>query len=172
VYGKAFYDNVADALTGFLPPSLRDFEWYRTSANLKLWYGPEGREHYEVQIVKIGPKKVDLGLEIGFHAEHKDGARNDDVIAALAKTEKTWRTELGKDPDVGEFIGYQSKVWRRVSEVWIGVTDDPGVAVDAAERLATYIKTFEPIRTGRTSTTTAARPRITARPRTGARAKR
>jgi hypothetical protein len=157
VYGKGFYENVADALTGFLPPSLRDFEWYRTSANLKLWYGPEGKEHYEVQVVKFGPKKLDLGLEIGFHAEHKDGARNDDVLAGLVKAEKSWRTELGSEPEVGEFIGYQSKIWRRISEVWIGVTDDPGVAVDAAERLATYIKTLEPIRTGVRPTRTGRR---------------
>jgi hypothetical protein len=147
VYGRTFYEQVADALTGFLPPSLRNFEWYRTSANLKLWYGDEGREHYEVQIVKIGPKKLDVGLEIGFHAEHKDKTLNDGVLEGLVKSEKRWRTELGKKPEVGEFIGYQSKTWRRISEVWTGVTDEPFVAVDAAERLATYIKTLEPIRT-------------------------
>ena len=28
----------------------------------------------------------------------------------LVKAEKRWRTDLGKDPEVGEFIGYQSKV--------------------------------------------------------------
>ena len=148
MYGRAFYENIADALTGFLPPSMRNFEWYRTSANLKLWYGAEGREHYEVQLVKLGPKKLDLGLEIGFHAEHKDVARNDDTVQALAGAEERWRTELGPQPEVGEFIGYQSKTWRRISEVWTGVTDDPGVAVDAAERLAAYIKTFESIRGG------------------------
>jgi hypothetical protein len=148
VYGRAFYEQVADALTGFLPPSLRDFQWYRTSANLKLWYGEEGREHYEAQIVKIGPKKVDLGLEIGFHAEHKDVARNDGVLSGLVGAEKRWRTDLGKEPEIGDFIGHQSKVWRRISEVWTGVTDDPFVAVDAAERLAVYITSFEPIRRG------------------------
>jgi hypothetical protein len=146
VYGRAFYEQVADALTGFLPPWMRNFEWYRTSANLKLWYGADGKEHYEVQIVKIGTKRTDLGLEIGFHAEHKDVARNDEVMQSLAGAEKRWRTELGKEPEIGAFIGYQSKTWRRISEVWTGVTDDPFVAVDAAERLAMYIRTFEPIR--------------------------
>lgn len=151
MYGKGFYENVADALTGFLPPSLRDFQWYRTSANLKLWYGAEGKEHYEVQLVKIGAKRTDVGLEIGFHAEHADVARNDDVMHQLVGAEKRWRSELGKEPEVGEFIGYRSKTWRRISEVWTGVTDDPFVAVDAAERLAMYIKTFEPLRTGVTT---------------------
>jgi hypothetical protein len=143
VYGKAFYDTVADALTGFLPPSLRDFEWYRSSHNLKLWYGDEGREHYEVQIIKRG--KI-LGLEIGFHAEHKDATRNENAIAKLLKVEKRWRAKLGKDPEAGAFIGTRFGNWRRISEVWDSVNDDPGVAVDAAERLASYIQTLEPLR--------------------------
>jgi hypothetical protein len=148
VYGRAFYENVADALTGFLPPSLRAFEWYRSSHNLKLWYGDAEREHYEVQIIKTGSKKYDLGLEIGFHAEHKDAATNERVLADLVKAEKRWRGTLGKEPKAGTFIGGQFDKWRRISEVWDGVSDDPGVAVDAAERLATYIRTFEPIRGG------------------------
>jgi hypothetical protein len=146
VYGRAFYDTVADALTSFLPPSLRDFQWYRTSANLKLWYGDEGREHYEVQIIKRGPGKGRLGLEIGFHTEHKDATLNDDVVAKLKSCEKTWRSKLGKGPEVGPFIGHQNS-WRRVSEVWEdALTDGPETAVDAAERLAAYITTLEPIR--------------------------
>ena len=147
MYGRSFYEHVADAVTGFLPPSLRNFERYRTSANLKVWYGDGGKEHYEVQVVKYGPKRLDLGLEIGFHAEHKEAARNDEVVALLVKAEKKWRAKLGKQPEVGGFIGDRFPAWRRISEVWVGVSDDPGVAVDAAERLATYITTFEPIRT-------------------------
>src|ERR1051325_5402999 len=54
MYGKAFYDDVADALQSFLPPSLRDFAWSRTSHNLKLWFGSNDREHYEVQVFKKG----------------------------------------------------------------------------------------------------------------------
>jgi hypothetical protein len=144
MYGRAFYDAVGDALTGFLPPSLRDFEWYRSNHNLKLWYGDAEREHYEVQIVKRG--KV-LGLEIGFHCEHKDAGRNEDVVSKLVSKEKTWRSKLGKDVEIGDFIGFQSKTWRRVSEVWEdALTDGPETAVDAAERLATYIKVLEPLR--------------------------
>jgi hypothetical protein len=144
VYGRAFYENVADAVTNFLPPAYRDFHRYSTAANLKLWYGDNGREHYEVQIVKRG--KV-LGLEIGFHAEHRDVAANDVVLARLVKTEKQWRKTLGKDPEVGAFIGHLGKTWRRVSEVWEdSLTDGSETAVDAAERLATYITVLEPLR--------------------------
>jgi hypothetical protein len=142
MYGRAFYEDVADALMGFLPPSLRDFGYYRTNSNLKVWYGDEGREHYEVQILKHNKKIV---LEIGFHAEHKDKARNEDAMQRLARVEKRWRGKLGSSPEVGPFIGHQSGTWRRVSEMW-DATDDPELAVDAAARLADYITVLEPIR--------------------------
>jgi hypothetical protein len=145
VSSKAFYDDVADALTSFLPPKMRDFEWYRTSWNLKCWYGDESREHYEVQHIR---RRSGLALEIGFHTEHKDRARNDEVLERLVSLEKKWRRELGKAPEAGRFIGSQSGSWRRISEVW---EDGAGeeAAVDAAERLATYIRVFEPLRTDR-----------------------
>jgi hypothetical protein len=139
VYGKHFYDDVFDVLRTFLPPSMRNFEWYRTSHNLKLWFGPEQKEHYEVQIFKKGK---DIVLEIGFHAEHKEAGRNDEVLAAL--DEKRWRKALGPEAESGTFIGRQTS-WRRLSEVWNG-SDDPELAVDAAERLAEYIRTLEPLR--------------------------
>jgi hypothetical protein len=66
-------------------------------------------------------------------------------MAKLTAVEKKWRRELGNDAEVGAFIGYQSGSWRRLSEVW-DVTDDPEIAIDAAERLATYIRTLEPLR--------------------------
>lgn len=143
MYGKTFYECVGDALLGFLPPSLRDFQWYRTAHNLKLWYG-DGHEHYEVQIIKRG--KV-LGLEIGFHAEHKNKELNEEALSKLLACEKKWRTKLGKEPEVGQFIGTRFAAWRRVSEVWEdSLSDGPETAVDAAERLATYIQTLEPLR--------------------------
>lgn len=140
MHGRAFYDAVGDALTGFLPPSLRDFEWYRTSHNLKLWWGSD-REHYETQILKKDRKIV---LEIGFHAEHKDPDANDSAIAKLVSKEKMWRKTLGAEPEVGSFIGAQ-RSWRRISELW-DATDDPELAIDAAERLASYITALEPLR--------------------------
>jgi len=139
VYGKAFYDDVADALSSFLPPSLRDFNHYRTSHNLKLWFGESDREHYEVQVFK---HKKDLVLEIGFHAEHKDASRNDEAVARVGSAAKKLHAEIGP------FIGSQTN-WRRVSELWANGTHelgDPELAIDAAERLATYILTLEPLR--------------------------
>jgi hypothetical protein len=137
---RAFFETVDDALHGFLPPALRDFDSHRTSMNLKVWY-EEAREHYEVQLVS-GP-----ALEMGFHAEHKEPGRSEEVLARLVDGEKRWRKALGRAPQTGAFLGRQ-KNWRRVSEVWDGdgLTDD--AAVEAAERLAAYIEALEPLRRG------------------------
>jgi hypothetical protein len=136
---RSFFETADDALRGFLPPALRGFASYRTGRNLKVWYGGDGREHYEVQFV-TGP-----GLEVGFHAEHRDPERNEEVLARLLRKEKAWRKTLGRQPEVGAFLGRQS-AWRRISEVWDGdgLTDD--AAVEAAERLGDYIKALEPLR--------------------------
>ena len=137
---RAFFETVDDALHGFLPPALRDFDSHRTSMNLKVWYD-EGREHYEVQLVS-GP-----ALEVGFHAEHKDAGRNEEILDRLVNGEKQWRKALGRAPKTGAFLGRQ-KSWRRVSEVWDGegLTDD--AAVEAAERLGAYIEALEPLGRG------------------------
>ena len=136
---REFFETVDDALHGFLPPALRDFDSHRTSMNLKVWY-EEGREHYEVQLVS-GP-----ALEVGFHAEHKDTGRNEDVLARLVEGEKRWRKALGRTPKTGSFLGRQ-KNWRRVSEVWEGADPfAPEAAIEAAERLARYICALEPAR--------------------------
>jgi hypothetical protein len=137
---SAFFETVDDALHGFLPPALRDFDSHRSGMNLKVWF-EEGREHYEVQLVS-GP-----ALEIGFHAEHKDATRNDAVLGRLVDGEKRWRKTLGRAPQTGPFLGRQ-KNWRRVSEVWDGEGLTEDAAVEAAERLGAYIEALEPLRRG------------------------
>src|SRR5439155_16509560 len=69
-----FYEDVADALVSFLPPVYRDFGSQISGRNIKIWFGEDHREHYEVQ--QLGRSK----LEIGFHAEYSAEARNEAVI--------------------------------------------------------------------------------------------
>jgi hypothetical protein len=147
---REFFDEVDLALRGFLPPALRDFSARRSSGNLKVWFGEEEREHYEVQLIR-GP-----ALEVGFHAEHKDAARNDETLDRLLTAEPAWRKALGPEPDAGPFLGRQSG-WRRISEVWDtpGITDD--ASIEAAERLADYIRALEPLRAKGVKRRTAAR---------------
>ena len=137
---RAFFETMDDALHGFLPPAFRDFQSHRSSMNLKVWFD-EGREHYEVQLVS-GP-----ALEVGFHSEHKDAERNEEVLGRLVDGEKRWRKSLGRAPKKGAFLGRQ-KNWRRVSEVWDGEGLTEDAAVEAAERLGAYIEALEPLRRG------------------------
>ena len=139
---RVFFDQAADALVGFLPPKWRKFSSRVSSRNLKVWYTDDGREHYEVQL--LSSKR----LEIGFHAEHRDGERNEEVLARLLEQEPQWRSTLGDDVVAGEFVGAGPRVpWRRVSEVWDGVdVDGAETAIEAAERLSDYISALEPRR--------------------------
>ena len=153
MHGKPFFENVADAVSNFLAPQWRGFSRYYTSQNLKLWYGTVREEHYEVQHLSWQTLRGTTtvkgpALEIGFHVEYKDRARNDEVIERIVSAEKNWRRALGGDVEVGPFIGHRSASWRRVSELWEDspLSTEIEAAVEAAERLAAYIQAFEPIR--------------------------
>jgi len=150
---KAFYEEIADALVGFLPPALRSFQARAHSRGLKVWFGEQTNEHYEVQVVPrsaltAGGIRGGKGamIEVGFHAEHPDAAASEAVLQRLMAREKSWRRVLGSEPVGGAFIGRQ-RAWRRLSELW----DDDGLgseeaAIEAAERLARYIAALEPLR--------------------------
>lgn len=109
--------------------------------NLKVGPTSSHREHFEVQLFK---GRKGMAIEIGFHAEHKAVADNEAALAAVLKHEKVWRKALGADPVAGPFA-QGAKNWRRVSEVWDGMSFDGGVAVDAGERLVTYLTALAPV---------------------------
>lgn len=141
---RAFFEQLSDALASFLPPDLRDFGTQIGGRNIKVWYGSDRHEHYEVQLLA---RRAGKGrLEIGFHAEHPVASRNDATLERLRARERSWRRALGKSPEAGRFLGRQTE-WRRVSEVWEGPgLESDEAAVEAAERLARYIEAFERIR--------------------------
>jgi hypothetical protein len=143
----AFFELVADALVGFLPEDLAGFH-HRVGWNgLKVWYGGEHREHYECQYLARPDGRPGAALEIGFHAEHPDHRKNEAALDALRAHERAWRKALGKGAEAGPFLGDRSDTWTRVSEVWVGdEVLDPDAAVEAADRLATYIEALEPVR--------------------------
>lgn len=141
--GRVFFEQVVEALVGFLPPEHAGFAWRVTGRNAKVWFGADAREHYEVQAVRRDGVAV---LEVGFHAEHPDAARNRAALDALLAAEATWRPALGPEVETGRFLG-RAGGWRRASETWDGVDlADPGAAVEAADRLAAYVSAFEPLR--------------------------
>ena len=136
-----YFDDVLDAFVGFLPANRREFSSKAGWTGLKVWYGDEPREHFEAQFLGRNGAR----LEIGFHAEHREASRNEEVLAQLLAAEKRWRRALGSEAQAGAFLGRQTN-WRRVSEVWEG-SDllDPATAIEAAERLATYVKALTPV---------------------------
>ena len=142
---RVFFEQVVEALVGFLPPERQPFSSRVSGRNVKVWFGAEAREHYEVQMLRQDGVPL---LEVGFHAEHPDAVRNQEVLSRLAAAERRWRRTLGPEVETGPFLG-RAGAWRRASETWEGVElSDLGAAVDAADRLAEYITVFEPLRAG------------------------
>jgi hypothetical protein len=142
-----YFDDVLDALVGFLPPNRRTFESRKQWTGLKVWVGDEPKEHFEAQFLGRNGAR----LEIGFHAEHRDAARNEEVLGRLLAGEAKWRRMLGREPEAGPFLGNQQN-WRRVSEVWDGPDLlEPETAIEAAERLAAYVTALAPLLLARSS---------------------
>lgn len=139
---RAFFEQVVEALVGFLPPEQGQFSSRVSARNAKVWFD-EAREHYEVQLMRRDGVTV---LEVGFHAEHTDAGRSQAVLDRILAAERKWRRKLGKEVEVGPFLGHAG-AWRRASETWDDTDfSDPGAAVEAADRLAEYITAFEPLR--------------------------
>jgi hypothetical protein len=137
---KAFFADAGDALRGFLPKELREFRSRTSSRNLKVWFGDETREHYEVQVISSRSRRS--VLEIGYHAEHPDRAANEDAIDRVRAALRS----LGKAAEAGAFLGRPSP-WMRMSETWDGEgLFEPETAIEAAERLSAYIRALEPLR--------------------------
>ena len=117
---------------------------------VKVWFDTDAatKEHYEAQL--LSRKYVDgrngMAVEIGFHSEHKEQAKNIEVIERVMTTEKKWRRELGKEPEVDVFYGADN--WRRISEAWLEPDlDDPEITFEIASRLVDYVSAIEPART-------------------------
>ncbi|NNE10625.1 MAG: hypothetical protein HKN41_00075 [Ilumatobacter sp.] len=142
---RSLFEGVRDAVEGLAAGADGELHtsWHRRG--VKVWYDDAAREHYEAQLIRLGEGRV--GLEIGFHAEHREEADNDAVLARLVRHERAWRRELGSEPEAGAFLGADR--WRRISEVWDPPDpDDPDAEFEIAARLADYILALEPVRRG------------------------
>lgn len=115
---------------------------------IKLWVGPAKptRTHFEAQV--LGRQHVDgtkgVALEIGFHAEERDEAKNQAALARLLAAEPTWRKRLGREATAGPFFGAEQ--WRRLSDAWLepDLSGDD-VAFEIASRLLDYVQALAPL---------------------------
>jgi len=143
------FDQVAEATRSMVPDELGVLRLRARRWALKAWFGPEEpiKEHYEAQLLgrQHVPGATALGLEIGFHAEHRDPADNDACLARIRRDDG-WRDDLGPEAEVGGFIGRPDQ-WRRMSEVWVDPDlSEDGLAWEIAARLTDYIVAIEPRR--------------------------
>lgn len=143
---QGFFTHVLDAFEGFIADEHGPVRSATHGRGLKVWFGAadgrSAREHYEAQLIRLDGTTA---CEIGFHAEHREPARNDRVLTALLADEGAWREALGPEAEPGAFLGMDG--WTRISEVWAPPDpDDPDASIEVAARLADYVDALEPIR--------------------------
>ena len=140
---RGFFEWVLDAFEGFASSVDGQLNSSAHRRGLKVWYDDAKKEHYEAQLIKLSTG--DVGLEIGFHAEHPKDDDNQVVLDRLLAHEPVWREQLGAEAEAGVFIGADR--WRRISEVWDAPDpDDPESSIEIAARLADYVIAVEPLR--------------------------
>lgn len=132
------------------PESERELRVRAHRRGVKVWFSTAKppKEHYEAQL--MSRPDVDgrqgMALEIGFHLENRDAADNEQALALLVGSEKSWRKILGSEAQAGEFFGGGN--WRRISEAWIEPDlEDPELSFEIASRLVDYLVALEPVRT-------------------------
>jgi hypothetical protein len=145
------FDVVAQAVRGLIPSELGELHTRAHRYGIKVWFGSAAkpdREHYEAQVLgaKHVPDATVLAIEVGFHAEHPDPARNTEALGALTVQEKRWRKALGPEATAARFIDDRNG-WQRLSETWPDPDlDDPELALEIAARLTDYVTALEPLR--------------------------
>lgn len=138
------FEQVADGLHALVPPEVGAWHQRNHRYGIKLWRGDAGttpKVHLEGQV--IGAKHVAgasvLALEVGWHAEHPEPARNRSALDEVLAAERSWRRELGAEPVAGPFIGHTGG-WMRVSETWPDPDlGDPDLPFEVATRLTDYL---------------------------------
>lgn len=143
-----FFDQVGELARTLVPAELGALRFRAHRRGVKVWFDTDKatRFHWEAQLL---PRTLVDGtdgtaLEVGFHAEHPDEDRNQQVLDALADAEPRWRPELGPEAEAGAFFG-SAPDWRRLSETWPEPDlDDPELAFEVASRLADYVTAVEP----------------------------
>ena len=150
----SIFEEVGEALRGLAPTHFGEQHQRAHRYGVKVWFGAATapREHYEAQVVGADADRRAsvLAIEVGFHSEYPNVAENDAVIAHLVASEKRWRRKVGKEAQVGDFLGRADK-WRRVSETWPDPDlGDGTLVIELATRLTDYITALEPVRRRRT----------------------
>src|SRR5439155_14550631 len=130
---RDFWATVAEELPVLLPRDLRDYETARMGRVFKVFYD-DRRQHFELWF-------RDGGLEVAFHLEGR-GDGDEAVLRILERRLNAIRKQLGGDVRLEPF----GRDWTHLYEHWRGASRQPGLASEASERLAEFIRTIEPLR--------------------------
>ena len=136
-----------------VPDDLGRYQQRTHRRGLKVWFGPADkprRDHFEAQIIAYKHLDTDdpqpegrFAIEIGFHAEFPDPAKNQQALDQARHAKKSAKNVLGREAEAGEFLG--NRDWRRLSEVWMDIeSDQPDLAFEVASRLVDYIESIQP----------------------------
>lgn len=147
------FEQVGEVVRAMVPAELGAYQQRTHRRGLKVWFGSADkprRDHFEAQIIAYRHLDTDqpqpegrFAIEIGFHAEFGDPAKNQQALDQVLKAKKSWKNVLGTSPEAGEFLGNSD--WRRLSEVWMDVEpDEPELAFEVASRLVDYIESVQP----------------------------
>lgn len=142
------FEEVGEVVRGLVPRDLGVVRQRAHKYGVKVWFDTEKptKEHFEAQVIgrRYVPDAAVLAIELGFHAEHPKVADNEAAIEGLLKRERTWRKTLGKEAEVGEFLGRDT--WRRISETWPDPDlSDPDLVLELGTRLTDYITCIQPL---------------------------
>jgi hypothetical protein len=146
---RELFDEVAEVVRSAVPDDLGPVSSHVRSSGVKVWFGGgrAAREHYEAQVLgaRDVPAASVLALEVGFHSEYPDPAKNEAVLERIVHAETAWRRKLGPDAEAAPFLGHLTD-WRRLSEVWPDPDLSPDdVGTEIGFRLVDYISALEPV---------------------------
>lgn len=143
------FEQVGELARALVPAEIGELRFRAHRRGVKVWVGTDAatRLHFEAQLIprRFVDDREGMAVEVGFHAEEGDVARNDAALADIGRAESTWRRELGDEPQIGPFLD-RPEDWRRVSETWVEPDlDDPELAFELASRLADYVTQLQPL---------------------------
>ncbi|MCI0711218.1 MAG: hypothetical protein L0154_13755 [Chloroflexi bacterium] len=133
-----FMNGLTKIVPDLLPKQLQDFKYGNTNWLFQMYYGRDKGIHYEISRVWNKTGRV---LEVGLHFESCDRARNQQLIEYFQRYIFEIRETLGE-----QIVAEQwDRGWTKIYEVYPSEQLTSEHQQFAAQRLATFIETIQPL---------------------------
>lgn len=133
-----FMSGLKKLITAELPDHLHDFKFGETKWLFQIYYGRERRIHYEVTRNYAQQGRM---LEIGLHFESQNKDENQLLLAQFQRYIWEIRAELGEQVVAEKW----DRGWTKIYEAYPSDALTAEIQQFAAERLAAFIKTIQPL---------------------------